>query len=397
MIARILPILGVTFIDILGFSILLPILPYFVKSFGASDVVVGVLFSTFAACQFLSGPIWGNVSDRVGRKTVLIVSQIGATFGWLLLAFAHNITTVFIARIIEGTSGGNISITQAYVADLVEPSQRGKAFTYVGAAFSAGIVFGPVLGGILLERYGFSAPFLAAASLQLLTLIVTIVMLPESRSGAGSQVATLRQIARSLADPRLSPILLQLWAVSLALYAWFGVYALLLQSALHFSASQTSFFFAAFGVLGVIMQLGPAEKLIDRVGDRRSSNIGIACALGSFLWVPFIHSLWTMLPTFVLFAVAMATARPGLQSRLTAEAPENQRGTILGVSSALDNLSGMTMPPLSTGILGKYGPSYAGVVSSFFAFLALVMGVIAERRESQHAPLPPAATEAVAK
>ena len=382
MFRRILPILGVTFIDILGFSILLPILPYFVKSFGASDVVVGALFSTFAASQFLAGPIWGNVSDRIGRKAVLIVSQVGATFGWMLLAFAHSITTVFIARIIEGASGGNISVTQAYVADLVEPAQRGKAFTYVGAAFSAGIVFGPVLGGVLLQRYGFSAPFLAAALLQFLTLIVTIVMLPESRSAGGTQVATFRHIVRSLTDPRMAPILLQLWAVSLALYAWFGVYALLLQAALHFSASQTSFFFAGFGVLGVILQLSPAPKAIELVGDRRSSNIGILAALLAFLAVPFIHNIATMLPTFVLFSIALALARPGLLSLLTQAVPENQRGTILGVTSALDNLSGLTMPPLSTGLLGRYGPGYAGTVSAFFAFIALVMGLQAQRRES---------------
>ncbi len=381
MFVRILPILGVTFIDILGFSILLPILPYFVKTFGASDVVVGVLFSTFAACQFLAGPIWGNVSDRIGRKAVLIVSQIGATIGWMMLAFAHSIVTVFVARVIEGTSGGNISVTQAYVADLVEPQQRGKAFMYVGAAFSLGIVFGPVLGGVLLERYGFSAPFFAAATLQFITLIVTIVMLPESRSATHEKVAGWRDIARSLADPRLAPILVQLWAVSLAFYAWFGVYALLMQAALHFSAAQTSFFFAGFGVLGVILQLGPAPKTIEAVGDRRSSNIGIVCALAAFLWVPFIHSVAAMIPTVVLFAIALAMARPGLLSRLTQVAPENERGTILGVSSALDNLSGFTMPPLSTGLLGRYGPAYAGVVSAFFAFLALTMGLIVQRRE----------------
>src|SRR6516164_8377057 len=102
MLTRILPILGVTFIDILGFSILLPILPYFVKHFGASDLIVGLLFSTFTACQFLAGPLWGNVSDRIGRKKVLIVSQIGATIGWFMLALAHSIGMVFVARIVEG-------------------------------------------------------------------------------------------------------------------------------------------------------------------------------------------------------------------------------------------------------------------------------------------------------
>jgi MFS transporter, DHA1 family, tetracycline resistance protein len=395
MFARILPILGVTFIDILGFSILLPILPYFVKTFGASDVVVGVLFSTFAACQFLAGPIWGNISDRIGRKKVLIVSQIGASIGWYMLAFAHSIGIVFLARAIEGVSGGNLSVTQAYVADLVEPKERGRAFSYVGASFSAGIVFGPVLGGVLLERYGFAAPFLAAATLQVITLIVTIIMLPESRSATASQPATFGQIRSSLADPKVGPVLLQMWAFSLALYAWFGVFALLIRAALGFSASQTSFFFATFGLLSVILQIGPGPRLIDRSGDRLSSNLGIGAALLAFLLVPTIHSLATMIPTFVLFSIGMAIARPALSSILTAGAPENQRGTILGVSSALDNLSGVTMPPLSTGLLGAFGTPWAGVVSSFFAVIALIMGIFAQRKTEPtliEAPL-----EAVAK
>jgi DHA1 family tetracycline resistance protein-like MFS transporter len=395
MIARILPILGVTFIDILGFSILLPILPYFVKSFGASDIVVGLLFSTFAACQFVAGPIWGNVSDRIGRKQVLIVSQIGATIGWFMLAFAHTIGMVFIARIVEGVSGGNISVTQAYVADLVEPRQRGRAFSYVGAAFSAGIVFGPLLGGVLFDRFGFSAPFLAAATLQLVTLVVTIVMLPESRNPEGTQVATFGHIRASLVDPRVGPILLQMWAFSLALYAWFGVFALLMQAALGFTATNTSFFFASFGALSVILQLGPGPRLIDALGDRRSSNIGIALALCGFMLVPLIHSIWTMLPTFLLFGIGMAIARPALSSILAAGAPENQRGTILGVSSALDNLSGVTMPPLSTGLLGRYGPAWAGAVSSLFALVALLMGLGAQRREN--ASVGDRTAEAVAK
>jgi MFS transporter, DHA1 family, tetracycline resistance protein len=381
MITRILPILGVTFIDILGFSILLPILPYFVKSFGASDIVVGLLFSTFAACQFIAGPVWGNVSDRIGRKKVLIVSQIGATIGWFMLAFAHSIGMVFIARIVEGTSGGNLSVTQAYVADLVEPRQRGRAFSYVGASFSAGIVFGPLLGGVLFDRFGFSAPFLAAATLQFITLLVTIVMLPESRNPEGAQVATFGHIRASLVDPRVGPILLQMWAFSLALYAWFGVFALLTQAALGFTATSTSFFFAAFGVLSVILQLGPGPRLIDALGDRRSSNIGIALALCGFLLVPLIHNIWTMLPTFLLFGIGMSIARPALSSILADGAPENQRGTILGVSSALDNLSGVSMPPLSTGLLGRYGPAWAGATSSLFAFVALLMGLAAQRKE----------------
>ena len=126
MIRKLLPILGITFIDIVGFSMLIPMLPYFVTHFGASAFVVGLLMAIFSLCQFIAAPLWGNASDRIGRKTVLIVSQIGATIGWALLGFASSvaaalaiapIAVVFVARIIEGISGGNISVTQAYVAD----------------------------------------------------------------------------------------------------------------------------------------------------------------------------------------------------------------------------------------------------------------------------------------
>src|SRR5580693_64022 len=156
MIRKLLPILGVTFIDIVGFSMLIPMLPYFVTHFGATPLVVGLLFASFSFCQLIAAPLWGAISDRIGRKMVLIVSQIGATIGWTMLAFAPTIGWVFLARIVEGVSGGNISVTQAYVSDLVEPEKRGRAFSYIGAAFSAGLVFGPMSGGFLVSRYGFS-------------------------------------------------------------------------------------------------------------------------------------------------------------------------------------------------------------------------------------------------
>ena len=172
---RLIPILGITFVDIIGFSMLLPMLPYFVTHFGAKPVVVGILFATFSLCQLLSAPLWGNLSDRIGRKFVLVTSQIGATIGWTMLAFSPTILWVFVARIIEGVSGGNIGITQAYVADLVAPKERSRAFALISATFGAGMVFGPVIGGVLFLRYGFKAPFLTAAGLQVLTLVLTLV------------------------------------------------------------------------------------------------------------------------------------------------------------------------------------------------------------------------------
>ncbi|HTD34497.1 MAG TPA: MFS transporter, partial [Candidatus Elarobacter sp.] len=221
MIVRLLPILGITFIDILGFSIMIPLLPFFVKRFGAPDVAVGVVFATFSLCQLIAGPVWGNVSDRIGRKMVLIVSQVGSTISWAMLAFAPSIAVVVLARAIEGFSGGNIGVTQAYVGDLVEPKRRGAAFGYLGAAFSAGFVFGPALGGWLAERYGFAVPFLVAALLQILTLVLTIVMLPESRGPKTDEergAVGLRDIARALADRAVAPVLWLRLVYTFAMY-----------------------------------------------------------------------------------------------------------------------------------------------------------------------------------
>ncbi|MBV9102143.1 MAG: MFS transporter, partial [Candidatus Eremiobacteraeota bacterium] len=288
-IATLVPILGITFIDILGFSILIPILPFYAQHFGASDTEIGVLFATFAACQFVAGPIWGNVSDRIGRKGVLIVSQAGATIGWTMLAFAPTLLWVFIARMVEGFSGGNIGVTQAYVADRVPPSERARAFSYIGASFSAGLVLGPAAGGFLLGRFGYTLPFLLAAALQVVTLLLTVFFLPESvaERGEKTSVPSLRDIPRCFADPRVSPVLVQKLSYSLGLFAWFSVFALVLQKQLHFTAQSTSYTFAIFGLIGVALQLFAVGSVTDAVGNRAASNIGFASMVAFFASIPF--------------------------------------------------------------------------------------------------------------
>jgi DHA1 family tetracycline resistance protein-like MFS transporter len=392
-IVRLLPILGITFIDILGFSILLPLMPYYVQHFGAPVVVVGLLFSTFAICQFVAGPIWGHVSDRIGRKMVLVVSQIGATVGWTMLAFAPTIGWVFVARIVEGVSGGNISVTQAYVADLVAPEQRARAFSYVGAAFSAGIVFGPAFGGLLVGRYGYTAPFLAAAGLQLLTLVLTLVMLPESRTKEEQQdTAGFGDIVRSLGDKKLSPVLVQKLIWSLGLYGWFAAFTLILQRQLGLNESTASYFFAGFGVISIVIQIGVVGRITDALGDRRASNLGLVAGLIAFGIVPFIHDIYTGFVMLVFFAFALSINNATLAALMTDAAPENQRGTILGVGSSLDSASGIVMPTISTGALEWYGVAATAGISGLFTLGALALGLT----QTKSAPIDAVAVEAEA-
>jgi DHA1 family tetracycline resistance protein-like MFS transporter len=390
-IRKLLPILGVTFIDIVGFSMLIPMLPYFVTHFGASPYVVGLLVATFSFCQFVSAPLWGIVSDRIGRKSVLIISQIGATIGWAMLGLAPNIAgalslapiaVVFVARALEGVSGGNISITQAYVADLVESRERSRAFGLIGAMFAAGMVFGPAGGGLLYSRYGFAVPFLVAAALQFLTLIVTIVMLPESRARTHDQNRfAIATFLASFGKPRLGRILWQKLAIALALYGWFAVFALYLQRQLGFSLAQTDYLFSIFAVFNVFMNVVMVGRISARLGDRWMSNVGLTSLVAGFAVVPFVHNILVLSALMLLFAFGIALTNTGITALISNAASDRDQGMVLGTSSSLDSLSGILAPPVSTGLLSGYGPRFAGVESLALAGLALVMGLRSARGE----------------
>lgn len=392
MIRKLLPILGVTFIDIVGFSMLIPMLPYFVTHFGVSAFVVGLLMATFSLCQFVSAPLWGSLSDRLGRKMVLIISQIGATIGWVMLGLAPNIavwlaiapiTVVFLARVVEGVSGGNISITQAYVADLVEPRMRSRAFGLISAMFAAGMVFGPLGGGLLYARYGFAVPFLVAAALQFLTLVVTIVMLPESHTRPQEEERfSIRAILASFGKPYLSRLLWQKLAIALALYGWFAVFSLYFQRQLGFSLSQTDYFFSFFAIFNVIMNAFVVGRVSARIGDRWMSNLGLASLIVGFASLPFVRDVGLLAATMLLFSFGIALANTGITALISNAASDRDQGMVLGTSSSLDSLSGILAPPISTKLLATFGPGFAGVESLTMASVALVMGLYNARGEA---------------
>jgi multidrug resistance protein len=344
--------------------------------------------SVFSVCQLIAGPIWGNVSDRVGRKAVLIISQIGATIGWAMLAFAPNLMWVFISRILEGTSGGNIGVTQAYVTDLVEPKERSRAFGMISATFGAGMIFGPLIGGLLSNsKYGFTGAFLAAAFLQLVTLIVTVVLLPESRAAVHPDgVVASSAISQTFHDRTLRPLLLQKLALSLALYGWFACIALFLQAQIHLTPAQTSYYFSLFAFTNVLVNVFLVGRASDRMGDRGMSNVGLACLVVAFALVPFTHTVLATLAIITLFSVGMAFANTGLTAIVSNASSEARQGTVLGVTSSLDSFSGIVSPPISTGLLGRYGSPYSGLESLVFAAVAFVFGLTLTKKSEVPRP-----------
>jgi DHA1 family tetracycline resistance protein-like MFS transporter len=297
-----------------------------------------------------------------------------------MLALAPTLPFVFLARIIEGLAGGNISVTQSYVADVVAPEQRARAYAYIGAAFSAGMIFGPAAGGYLAHADGFAAPFLLAASLQLLTLIVTIIALPESRAAGDENGApTFADILVALRDPAVAPVLWQKLVYSLGLYGWFAAFTLVLQAQLGLREDTVSYVFAAFAVLSIVMQIFVVGRLVDRFGDRRANNIGLAATLVSFTIVPFMHDIATSFAMLVFFAFGLSINNATLAALIGEAAPENARGTIFGVGSSLESASGVVMPPLSTGVLSAAGAPATALISGAMTLVALLMGLAQTR------------------
>jgi DHA1 family tetracycline resistance protein-like MFS transporter len=241
------------------------------------------------------------------------------------------------------------------------------------------LVLGPLAGGALFARYGFRAPFFAAAALQLVTLVVTLAVLPESRRTGGEAAAGPRAIVSALRDPRVAPVLWQKLAFSLGLYGWFAVLALVLQAQLGFDAARTSYVFAGFGAIMTALQLGAVGRLSEALGDQLASNLGFASTALSLAIVPFLHGYGVLAAMMVLFSLGQALCVATIPALISAAAPRNARGTLLGVGSSLDSLAGIVMPPVSTGVLGAHGVVPTAGICALLAAVALALGIVRSR------------------
>jgi DHA1 family tetracycline resistance protein-like MFS transporter len=365
------PLLAITFVDVLGFTILIPILPFYAERFGASPTVVGAIYATVALCSLLSSPFWGGLSDRIGRKGVLIAAQVASLFGFSLLAAGTALWTIFVARAIEGLGGGGVGVTQAYVTDVTTPAYRARAFGLVGATFGLGFLIGPAAAAFLV-RFGYAVPFAVAAGLAALTIVLTAVLLPESK-GAVKTAPTLAELRASLRSPVLGRLILTQFAFAIAFTSWVTVFALYAERVFGFGPAQAANVFIVSSVVAIVVQAGLIGRLVDRYGEGRIAFAGFVCAIGAYAGVGFIHAAPVLFAFVVLWALSSALIRPALGSLISEAAPAGQRGTILSVNDSLNNLAFLMAPFISTTVL-QWSPHLTGVVPASFACVALAIG-----------------------
>ncbi len=374
------------FIDLVGFGIVIPVLPLYAERFGASEAVVGILLAVYSAMQFIFAPILGKLSDRVGRRPVLLGSLIGTSIGFLTMGFANTLWLLFVARIIDGVTGGNISTAQAYIADVTPPEQRSKGMGLIGAAFGLGFIFGPAIGGIM-SHISPAAPFFFAAALAATNATALYFMLPESlsaehRSQAQGR-ASIIEVIKDAENRSLVPVMATYFFATIAFAMLTATYALFASHRFNFDATHTGYMFAYVGVLGAIIQGGLLGRLVKVFGDKTLAVAGTLILAGSLFVLPASSSLTMLILASTGIAIGNSLVTPTLNGLASKTVHGGLQGRVLGVMSSVASLARIIGPVLGGWLLNQdverlatYGrsPYWTGGVIMAVAFgLALTL------------------------
>ena len=353
-----LPIFLIVLVDILGMTIIWPLLPFYAQEFGASSVQIGLLVATFAACQLVSGPLLGQAADRAGRKPLLLLSQAGTLIGFIVLGRATSLWMVFVSRAIDGATAGNLSLAQAYVSDVTAKENRAKAFGVIGIAFGIGFLIGPAISGYL-SQYGHRSPIYAAQGLSALSIVATAVLLPRARPKApddatgpgGKRLALLSwgRYAEYFARPELGTLLWQFFAFAFAFATFTSGFALFAERRLAwhgvpFGAKHVGYVFAFAGFLGIILQGGLVGRLVKRYGELKLTRAGFASFSASYAMLALVHRVPELLGSATLSSFGQSTLRPALTAQITHNSGRDEQGLVLGITQSLTSVAQITAP-----------------------------------------------------
>ena len=367
-------IILVVFIDLLGFSLIIPLLPYYAQTFNASDTQVGLLLASYAAAQFVAAPLLGRASDRVGRRPILVVSILGTMLAFIIFGLTTSLSLLFISRILQGLTGGNLSVAQAYITDITDAKSRNRSLGMIGAAFGLGFIIGPALGGIL-SNINYSLPAFVAAGLALINLLLVIFWLPESLTperranmNASRPTVTLSALLEALRRPLIGPLLITRFFYSLAFAILQSIFSLFVLKRFGMSVLTTGLVLAYVGIIAVITQAWLIGKLSERYDDVTLIRASLLIlALGLLAWA-FAPSVPLLIAAVTPVAVGGGILNTILPSFLTKAVEPQEVGGMLGLSTSIESSTRVIAPLLGGFMLERYVDWSPGL----FATLVLV-------------------------
>jgi len=363
------------FLDLVGFGIVIPLLPLYAQRFGAGAVAVAWLLAVYSLMQFLFAPAWGRLSDRIGRRPVLLVGLFGSAAGYLAFGVAGSLPVLFAARALSGVAGANVGVAQAYIADVTRPEERARGMGMIGAAFGLGFIVGPAIGGVL-SRWGFAAPFLFAAALTFANATLAVFRLPESlpperrsaRPGSFGLAERARALFGSATPGRLRALYLAGFLFTLAFAGMEGTFSLWADARWHATRHGVAFLFVFLGVVSAIAQGGVVGRLVRRIGERRVALLGVG-GLAAGLALAALAPSWPVLfAALGLIALGQGIASPTVSSLISHQGGPGEQGRVLGIYQSLSALGRAAGP-----VAGGVALAHVGLAAPFLSASAVMV------------------------
>jgi MFS transporter, DHA1 family, tetracycline resistance protein len=378
----------IVFVDLVGFGLVIPLLPFYAVRFAASSQQVTLLLAVYSLMQLFTAPLWGRLSDRVGRRPVLIVSMAASVVAYLWIGSATALWMLFAARGFAGACAGNIAAAQAYIADVTKPEERAKGMGLIGAAFGLGFIIGPALGGFLAGNDPATAdvesPAWVAAGLSFLALCGVALLLPESlpaeRRGSGLSRSRLTATLGVLGRPVLSHLILIFFLVILAFAGMESTFALWAIAQFGWGPGQVGYVFAYVGVLSAVLQGGLIGRLTSRFGEERLLLCGLALIGAGLLAMTMARDIAVLALAVSALALGMGLVQPSLNSLISRRAGREEQGEVMGVSQSVGSLSRVLGPAAAGFFFGEFGRNAAFFWGAALVAAALVVALKLFRR-----------------
>ncbi len=384
----------IVFIDLLGFGMVIPVMPLYAKELGASEAWTGLLSTGYSAMQFVFAPIWGRLSDRVGRRPVLLVSILMTSAAFLLYGLSGSFAVLLVSRLFAGAATANIAIARAFVADVTRPEERAKGMGIIGAAFGLGFVLGPAMGSAL-SHISLAAPGFAAAALAAVNGVAAFFILPEPEHREVRAIAVQNRFAaffQEMGRPGIRRVVLIYFLTVLAFSGMEATYAFLVKERYALSDKAVGLLFAYIGVIIVVVQGGLIGRLTRRYGEKSLLVAGIVLQVVGLGALPFAVGLAGLLVATAPLAFGAGLSQPSLSSLLSRFARADEQGGTLGIGESAAAFGRIIGPEAGTWTFGRWSPAFPYVAGAVLMVLAAIVGTTVRPARDEAEPLPVDAT-----
>ena len=387
---KLLVLMITAFVDMVGFAMVLPLIPFYAASMGATGFIVGLLISAFSVAQLVSAPSWGKVSDHFGRRPAVILGLLISALAYVVFGLAETLWILLLSRIVQGVGGGTVGVLQAYVADASKPEDRAKGLGWLSAATSAGAVVGPAFGSLFVQWWGHRGPGFGAAGFCLLSMLFAWRFLRESKgmrqtaehqapvTSLGAESGALARVITNAGDP--APRLI--WIYTIAIGAFYGtapLLSLLFADRLGVTEKTVGYFIMYFGAMGVLVRAGLLGSAVKRLGEARLARLGIVLLSAGLGLIAVAHSYLTTVIAITLMPLGTAFLFPCITALLSRVVPSRERGLHMGVQQTYGGVSRVAFPILAGFLIDRFGVGSPYAVAAVLVAATLLITAPLER------------------